>query len=209
MDAFSTFVSFLGEKLQQPLPGLDAQLRLAPVSRIKELKNVTGPLHALESAVLALFFPYKNDIGILLLKRAADNSVHSRQVSFPGGKKENSDADLQETALRETFEETGIPAEEIHVLGTLSRLYIRPSNFNVLPYVGYIDYDPVLQCNAEVERPLKVALSELTNPDLPVERTIKGHDGKRYPVPCYDIQGEIIWGATAMMLSELLAVILE
>jgi len=127
----------------------DAQLRLAPVSRIKELKNVTGPLHALESAVLALFFPYKNDIGILLLKRAADNSVHSRQVSFPGGKKENSDADLQETALRETFEE----------------LYIRPSNFNVLPYVGYIDYDPVLQSNAEVERPLKVALSELTNPD--------------------------------------------
>ncbi len=209
METFSTFVRYLGERLQQPLPGLEAQLRLAPVSRIKELKKMTGPLNAQESAVLALLFPYKSDIGILLLKRASDNSVHSRQVSFPGGKKEDPDTDLLATALRETEEETSIPQKDITILGSLTRLYIQPSNFNVMPYVGYLNYEPVLQANSEVDRPIKVTISELTDPNFPVEKIIKGHDGKLYPVPCYYIQDEIVWGATAMMLSELLAVILE
>ena len=208
-ESFETFITYLEERLQQPLPGLEAQIRLAPVDRIKDLQKVTGPLNAKESAVLALLFPLKNDIGILLIKRTADNSVHSRQVSFPGGKKEPDDTDLMATALRETEEETGIPQEDITVLGTLSKIYIHPSNFNVFPYVGYINYEPELHNNDEVEKPLKVPLQELLNPEFPVEKTIRGHDGQNYLVPSYYIQNEIIWGATAMMLSELLAVILE
>jgi 8-oxo-dGTP pyrophosphatase MutT (NUDIX family) len=209
MESFATFIKYLERRLQQPLPGLDVQLRLVPATRLKELRKMTGPLNARQSSVLVLFFPYKNDIGILLIKRATDKSVHSGQISFPGGKKEDIDPDLKETALRETFEEVGIASENITIIGSLSRLYIPPSNFDVYPFVGYVDSDPVVTINSEVEKVLKVPLSELSSPDLPVEKIIKGHDGQSYAVPCYFIQNEIIWGATAMMLSELLAVILE
>ncbi len=170
---------------------------------------MTGPLNARQSSVLILFFPYKNDIGILLIKRTTDQSVHSGQISFPGGKKEDTDHDLKETALRETFEEVGIAPEYITIIGALSRLYIPPSNFDVYPFVGYVNAHPHVTINSEVEKVMKVSLNELTNPNLPIEKTIRGHDGQLYKVPCYYIQNETIWGATAMMLSELLAVILE
>jgi len=209
MKSFTTFINYLGERLQQDLPGLDAQLRLVPVSRINELKEIKSPLNAKQSSVLVLFYPYQKDVGILLIKRAKDQSVHSRQISFPGGKKEDTDTDLKETALRETFEEVGITPEKVTIIGSLSKLYIPPSNFDVYPYVGYVNYDPGLNTNSEVEKVLKVKLSELTNPNLLIEKSIKGHDGKQYKVPCYFIQNEIIWGATAMMLSELLVIILE
>jgi 8-oxo-dGTP pyrophosphatase MutT (NUDIX family) len=210
MKSFAVFTSYLKERLRQPLPGLEAQIKLAPVNRIKDLKNVTGPLDARESAVLALLFPYKNrDVGILLIKRTVDGSVHSGQISFPGGKKEDCDPDLTATALRETYEETGIPPENVTVLGTLSKIYIHPSNFNVFPYVGYINYEPEVSANSEVEKPLKIPISELLDPVFPVNKEITGKDGNIYSVPCYYIQNEIIWGATAMMLSELLAILIE
>jgi len=209
MESFITFISYLGERLHQALPGLDAQLRLVPATRINELKEIKSPPNAKQSSVLVLFYPYQNDIGILLIKRAKDESVHSRQISFPGGKKEDTDTDLKETALRETFEEVGIAPEKVTIIGSLSKLYIPPSNFDVYPYIGYINYNPELNTNSEVEKVLKVKLSELTDPNLFIEKSVKGRDGKQHEVPCYFIQNEIIWGATAMMLSELIAIILE
>ena len=209
MESFITFISYLGERLQLALPGLDAQLRLVPANRINEFKGIKSPPNAKQSSVLVLFYPYQNDIGILLIKRAKDQSVHSRQISFPGGKKEDTDTDLKETALRETFEEVGIATEKVTIIGSLSKLYIPPSNFDVYPHVGYINYDPVLNTNSEVEKVLKVKLSELTDPNLLIEKSVKGRDGQQHEVPCYFIQNEIIWGATAMMLSELIAIILE
>ena len=209
MESFITFISYLGERLQLALPGLDAQLRLVPANRINEFKGIKSPPNAKQSSVLVLFYPYQNDIGILLIKRAKDQSVHSRQISFPGGKKEDTDTDLKETALRETFEEVGIVPEKVTIIGSLSKLYIPPSNFDVYPNVGYINYNPVLNTNSEVEKVLKVKLSELTDPKLLIQKSVKGRDGKQHEVPCYFIQNEIIWGATAMMLSELIAIILE
>ena len=209
MESFTTFINYLGERLQQTLPGLDAQLHLVPATRINELKEIKSPPNAKQSSVLVLFYPYNNDVGILLIKRAKDQSVHSGQISFPGGKKEHTDTDLKETALRETFEEVGITPEKVTIIGSLSKLYSPPSNFDVYPYVGYINHDPDLNTNSEVEKVLKIKLNELTNPDLLIEKMIYGRDGKKYEVPCYFIQNEIIWGATAMILSELLAIILE
>ena len=103
----------------------------------------------------------------------------------------------------------GIAPEKVTIIGSLTKLYIPPSNFDVYPYVGCINYDPGLNTNSEVEKVIKVPLSELTNPNLLIEKTVDGRDGKQYNVPCYFIQDEIIWGATAMMLSELIAIILE
>lgn len=210
MQNFNSFIGLLKKQLNNSaLPGQDAQLLMVPANRINEFKGIKSPPNAKQSSVLVFFYPYNNDVGILLIKRAKDQSVHSGQISFPGGKKEDSDTDLKETALRETFEEVGIAPEKVTIIGSLSKLYIPPSNFDVYPYVGYINYDPVLNTNSEVEKVLKIKLSEITNPKLLIEKTIKGRDGNRYEVPCYFIQNEIIWGATAMMLSELLAVVLE
>lgn len=209
MQTFISFIKYLEERLQQPLPGLDAQLRLAPITRQNELKKMKSPTHAKQSAVLALLFPKNEDVGILLIKRAIDQTVHSGQISFPGGKKEKTDHSLQETALRETFEEIGIEAGKISIIGSLSKLYIPPSNFDVYPFVGYVKTNPELHTNYEVESILKVSLNELTNPDSIEVKTVNGRDGNVYEVPCYFIQNEIIWGATAMMISELTSIILK
>jgi len=207
MNEFEKLISKLEERLQLPLPGLDAQLRLAPITRLNDLKEMKIPGDARQSAVLALFYPQNGDIGLLLIKRAVDDTVHSGQISFPGGKKEKSDMNLRETALRETHEEVGIAPEHISIIGTLSKMYIPPSNFEVQPFVGYMKNDPLLTTNYEVESVLKVPVSELIKTDSIQYKTIKARDGKFYEVPCYFVQNEIIWGATAMMLSELTAII--
>jgi 8-oxo-dGTP pyrophosphatase MutT (NUDIX family) len=207
MEAFETFIAQFKERLQKPLPGLETQLRLAPITRLNDLKKIKSPDNARQSAVLALFYPQNGDIGLLLIKRAVDDTVHSGQISFPGGKKEKSDADLRETALRETFEEIGISSADISIIGSLSKLYIPPSNFDVYPFVGYISSQPKLSTNYEVEKVISASLSEFTQPDAIRYKTIKGRDGQLYEVPCYMVQDEIIWGATAMMLSELIAII--
>lgn len=209
MKAFEKLINRLEERLQLPLPGLVEQLRLAPITRLNELKEIKIPGNARQSAVLALFYPQYGDIGLLLIKRAVDDTVHSGQISFPGGKKEKTDKSLQETALRETYEEVGIAPENISIIGILSKMYIPPSNFEVQPFVGFMKNDPQLSTNYEVESVLKVPVSELTGADSIQYKTIKGRDGKWYEVPCYFVQDEIIWGATAMMLSELIAIISE
>lgn len=207
MKTFENLIKKLEIKLQLPLPGLAEQLRLAPVNRLNEMKELIIPDNARQSAVLALFYPENDRAGILLIKRAVDDTVHSGQISFPGGKKEDSDPDLQQTALRETFEEIGISPEQISVIGTLSKLYIPPSNFEVQPFVGYLKNKPELRTNYEVESVLKVSFDDLCKTDSIQHKIVKGRDGQLYEVPCFYIQNEIIWGATAMMLSELIAIL--
>lgn len=207
MEEFETFIAQLKERLQMPLPGMETQLRMAPITRLKDLKKMKSPADALQSAVLVIFFPQNGEIRLLLIRRAVDDTVHSGQISFPGGKKEVSDADLQQTALRETFEEIGISSVDISIIGSLSKLYIPPSNFDVYPFVGYISSQPKLSSNYEVEKVISASLSEFTQTDSIQFKTIRGRDGKLYEVPCYIVQDEIIWGATAMMLSELIAII--
>jgi 8-oxo-dGTP pyrophosphatase MutT (NUDIX family) len=209
MNSFETFIAQIKKRLQKPLPGLDAQLRLAPITRLNDLKEIKIPGDARQSAVLALFYPQSRDIGLLLIKRAVDDTVHSGQISFPGGKKEETDADLRQTALRETFEEVGIAPEYISIIGTLSKMYIPPSNFEVQPFIGYMKNDPQLITNYEVESVIKVSLNDLTHPKAIQNKTIRSRNGQLYEVPCYFINDEIIWGATAMMLSELIAIISE
>ncbi len=207
MEAFETFIEQLKKRLQKPLPGLEIQLRLAPITRLNELKKIKSPDDAQQSAVLALLYPQNGNVGLLIIKRAVDDTVHSGQISFPGGKREKSDTDLRETALRETFEEIGISSTDISIIGSLSKLYIPPSNFDVYPFVGYISSEPELNINYEVEKVIKVSLNELTHKDAIQYKTINGRDGQFYEVPCYFVQGEIIWGATAMMLSELISIV--
>ena len=207
MSAFTIFIEKLHEKLSRKLPGQSAQLKMAPITRLLELeRNHTSELPR-KSAVLVLFYPDTNKIKLILIKRAKDQTVHSGQISFPGGKYEESDKDLQATALREAHEEVGLEPEKVTLIGSLSKLYIPPSNFDVYPFVGFVTQKPLLNGNHEVEHILEIDFDELRKPETCVEKPIFHRSGKEVRVPSYSIKGEIIWGATAMMISELLEIV--
>ncbi len=202
------FISSIKDELARPLPGIDAQMKMTPITRQREMfkaKHVSPPM---ESAVLILLFPYKKQLQIALIKRAAYDGVHSAQIAFPGGKHEENDDTLIVTALRETHEEIGINPSEISILGKLTKLYIPPSNFNVLPVIGFMKNKPhFIIDEKEVEEVLIVRLSELINPGTIQYKKIESRDKSQISVPCYFINSKIIWGATAMIISELLEVV--
>jgi len=187
------------EKLKQRLPGVRAQQDMAPTFR-GSFKEDGRPKMA---AVMALLYPYREEGFLVFIKRNLYDGPHSGQVSFPGGAWEEEDQDLQQTALRETREELGIEAD-IRVLGALTPLHIPVSNFLVHPFLGWCEERPVFQPDAsEVQYLIEVALSELTNPQICHSERIH-HHGQWIHTPYYRVGKEKIWGATAMMLSEIL-----
>ncbi|MBU3928467.1 MAG: CoA pyrophosphatase, partial [Bacteroidetes bacterium] len=143
---------------------------------------------------------------LIMIKRALDETVHSGQIAFPGGKAEKEDASLENTALRETFEEVGIQPQQVEIIGKLTDLYIPPSNYLVAPFVGILQEEPHITPNYEVERALIIPLSDLMNQGNCMEKTISVRS-IQLQVPCYTLDGEIIWGASSMMLAELLEVL--
>ena len=134
---------------------------------------------------------------------------HSKQISFPGGRFEETDQHLLQTARRETYEEFGIPESDIQTVGQLSGLYIPVSNFWVQPYVGYIPIEPVFQIDpVEVDALIEVPLSTLLHPQTRTTRDIATHQGHILrDMPCFVVDEKIIWGATAMMLQEFLHIL--
>lgn len=208
MNNFNLLIKEIESNLtDEALPGLNAQLRMAPVSRLQELNNSGNNRIPKRSAILILFYPDNGSTKLVMIKRALDDSVHSGQIAFPGGKFEVKDKHLEETALRETSEEVGIKPNAISIIGKLSTLYIPPSNFDVYPFIAYTREKPEMIKNHEVERIIEVDLEELLAPDNITQKTITHRFGKLVDVPCFFIQNEIIWGATAMIIGELLEVI--
>ena len=196
-----------------PLPGEKAQLSMSPVTRkmmneeMRRSNNGSGlKKDTRKSAVLILFYPIDNIPHIAMIKRAPDNTVHSGQISFPGGKVEKIDGSLEATALREANEEVGIMQESVKVIGQLTKLYIPPSNFDVFPFVGYSDSRPNFVTNHEVDKLMEVKLSDLLDANNRTYNTITHRDGNEFVVPSYSIQDEVIWGATGMILGELMEV---
>ena len=197
------------------LPGLSSQLKMAPKSRLVELAKsqlLSGRAgewvgeNAKKSAVLILFYPKNNRVHLVMIVRAADKSVHGGQVSFPGGMVEEIDDSLIHTALREANEEIGIIPESVKIIGLLTKLYIPPSNFDVYPIVSYTDSTPIFKSNYEVQEVLEIDLETLLNPQTLTFKNILHRTGEEFKVPCYYIQGEVIWGASAMIMAELLEI---
>jgi len=208
MNHFILFIKNIESSLSTAeLPGLNAQLSMAPVSRLQELKFSNNKRVVKKSAVLILFYPENGSTKMVMIKRAVDDTVHSGQIAFPGGKFEAKDKTLAETALRETSEEVGIKPDLIKVFGQLSTLYIPPSNYDVYPFIAYTHEKPLMKKNHEVERIIEIDIEELLTPDNTTQKTITHRFGKLVDVPCFYIQNEIIWGATAMIIGELLEVI--
>lgn len=196
------WISRLSEEMQKPLPGAEAQLRMSPSVRIPASSG--KPVK--KGGVLLLLYPCKSSIHIVFIKRTEYEGVHSGQVSFPGGMHEETDPTLVKTALRETMEETGIPANEIKIIGQLTPLNIPISNTDVFPYVGVSQERPVFKHDpSEVEYLIEVRIDELLDPANQKHENLSVA-GNSIKVPYFDVQNNHIWGATAMILSEFLEI---
>lgn len=207
-EIYEPFLRQLRRDLSAPLPGRAAQYRMAPRPRPGgEFDDAPRP-DARRGGVLALFYPHAGQIFLPLILRPTYPGVHSGQIGFPGGGYEAVDGDLAATALRETYEEIGVHPSQYTVLGQLTPLYVAASNYLVQPVVGWIDYRPTFnpdpyEVAALIEAPLTTLLDPATRRVEPW--TMRG---RAIEVPFFALgeYGEYaVWGATAMMLSELLA----
>lgn len=207
---FVRFIEQLKIRLQQPLPGEEAQYLMAPITRLQNKYLSPEIYNPKKSAVLILLFPENELIKTVFIERPVYEGVHSGQVAFPGGKFEESDMDLKQTALRETFEEIGIRPDTINVIGKLTDLYINPSNFLVSPFIGYVsDIPDFIIDPREVQKIVTYNLFDLNNAAIRSEKEITFSGGFTLKTPYYDIEGLTVWGATAMMISELNALVEE
>jgi 8-oxo-dGTP pyrophosphatase MutT (NUDIX family) len=205
---FQLFIEKLKTNLQKPLPGVEVQFEMAHVKREKVLANSYESQNYRPSAVLILLYPNEQQqTSVLLIERMTYNGHHSGQIAFPGGKAEPSDVDLQATALREFFEETGSDITPT-VIGKLTPVYIPVSKFMVQPFVSFVEQKPSFSASAyEVNELIEWEITHLLNPDIIKETTIEPTPGYKIKTPYFDVQGKVLWGATAMMLNELKKII--
>ncbi|AWW32911.1 coenzyme A pyrophosphatase [Echinicola strongylocentroti] len=197
----------LALRIKTPLPGKAGQIKMAP-KPMDEARFAQEQIdNARIGAVLILLYPNGKDCMVPFIKRPDYDGTHGGQVSLPGGKKEPTDANLEETALRETEEEIGVPATKVKLLGKLSRLYIPPSNFLVTPFVGYVDELPLFTPDPrEVARIIHCDFKTLVDNRIRKETTIKVRGDFMLQAPYFDIDKEVVWGATAMILAELMMI---
>jgi 8-oxo-dGTP pyrophosphatase MutT (NUDIX family) len=190
----------LARRLDAPLPGLEAQRQMAPAGRISDSYD-PNPQGANQAAVL-LIVAFRHEL--VFIRRATDGRAHSGQIAFPGGAREPGDADLAATALREAEEEIGVPRDAVRVLGALTPVYVGVSNYVVHPFVGWTDRLPLFTCQpTEVDEAIVLPIADFATArdELQMIRA-----GSPYRAPCYRFGPVTVWGATAMITAEFLAV---
>ncbi len=193
--------------LQATLPGKTAQDKMSHAIR-KHATNL--PEDARTACVLALLYPKNEQWHIAFIERQSSHpdDKHGGQISFPGGMQESTDPSLEYTALREAFEEIGVPMEAVKVLGPTTPLYIPVSNFQVFPFIGYVETTPTFQPQpSEVRSILEVPIKDFSKPETLKTRDMKiSKNMTLKKVPYYDVEDHVLWGATAMMLREMLEI---
>jgi 8-oxo-dGTP pyrophosphatase MutT (NUDIX family) len=203
-----TFINFFDATSaisEVELPSITSHIKMAPLERVKSLQEpIYSSLTAKKAAVMMLFYPKERETHLVLIKRNSYPGVHSSQIAFPGGKVDPEDVDYRQTALRETFEEIGISEDKISVVKDFTPLYIPPSDFLVYPFMGVCstEIEFVLQ-QEEVAGIIEVPLKTLLDDAIISNKILDTSYAKSLEVPVFEIEGHIVWGATAMMLSEL------
>lgn len=201
---FESFLLLIS-KIENVKPaGSTSQFKMAPKER-KILSSFSiNRRKPKKAAVLALFYPNKNnETCFSLILRPNYKGVHSRQISFPGGKQEVYDGCLKDTALRETYEEIGIEKVDIDIKKQMTNTFIPPSNFLVSPFLGILSYTPTFRNNHEVEKVIEVKLLDLLKETSVTSKKLSTSYMNNIDVPYYKLNGYTVWGATAMMLSEI------
>jgi 8-oxo-dGTP pyrophosphatase MutT (NUDIX family) len=206
---FTDFVKHLSKIEKESLLSRDAHIKMAPLERIS-YSDETQYLdkNPKKAAVLMLFYPKNERTHLALIVRNSYPGVHSSQIGFPGGKVELSDANLTETALRETHEEVGIAPHQIQVVKTFSEIYIPPSNYLVAPFMG-IAYEELtfIPDPNEVKKVLELSIADFLDEQILTKVTMSTSYATDIEVPAFQVDKYIVWGATAMMMSELKEVI--
>lgn len=202
----SALKTFLKNSLNGKLPGETAHIKMLPPGR--RLKTFDHELSSIkQSSVLLLVYPENDQLFICLTKRPSTMKHHPGQISFPGGKVEKEDISAEMTALREAHEEVGIDRNKIEILGKLSDLYVEVSRFSIQPFLAWANEKPEFIVDyGEVEELIIFPISEFVTNETVAEielETVSGPLLIRY----YPFNGEIIWGATAMILSELIEIL--
>ncbi|WP_452223219.1 NUDIX hydrolase [Lacinutrix chionoecetis] len=201
---FESFLKSIVKIENLPLPAETSQFKMSPPYR-EHLVTLQAERikRAKKSAVLALFYPnINNEAHLILILRKTYKGVHSAQVGFPGGKLETKETE-QQAALRETEEEIGVDQNKITVLKELTQMYIPPSNFYVKPFIGYVDKTPhLVKEDKEVEAILEINLEDFLNEKNVTTKLVTTSNGLKVNVPAYNLNNHLVWGATAMMLSE-------
>ena len=198
-------IAAIYHKLQEPLPGKSAHLKLAPYRKSTFDLDFNKINPKLASTLLLLYQP-GDKVKFVLIQRPDYSGTHGGQISFPGGKNEDGET-LKETAIRETFEEIGIVKEKIQVIGELSQVYIPPSNFLISPFIAFLDENPrFIPEQKEVKQILEIDLDELLREDVIQEKEMvvgKNTDNPmKIKVPYMDLHHHTVWGATGVILSE-------
>ena len=202
---FAEFEKRVVKIAKMELPGEAIQLKMAPIERLIELKTKARELNtARRAGVLALFYPNSNkEACLILILRKTYKGVHSAQIGFPGGKVEQEDINIEATALRETEEEVGVSRDTVSVLKELTEIYIPPSNFFVQPFIAITSKTPnFIAQEDEVEELIEVPLSHFMDDAILTTKILSTSYANNIKVPAFLLNGHTVWGATAMMLSE-------
>jgi 8-oxo-dGTP pyrophosphatase MutT (NUDIX family) len=188
-----------------------SQIKLAPSFRKEFIKlNSNKLLNSKKAAVIAALYEDDNKVRLILILRNTYNGVHSNQIGFPGGRVEDYDKTLFDTAIRETYEEIGVRVQKNELIRELHEIYIPPSNFNVYPFLVILNHPPsFVKDDKEVKEVITIDLESLLNckitqTQIPIPAKLKELNIQNdVEVPAFKLAGYNVWGATAMMLSEI------
>jgi len=203
---FDEFLISISKIKSIPLPAEASQFKMVPPFRQQLIQRQKEAMkNAKKAGVLALFYPNSNnETHFVLILRKAYNGVHSAQIAFPGGKLEMQDHSLKETAIRETFEEIGVPTEHIEVVQELTEVYIPPSNFHVQPFIAISKQVPnFIKQDDEVEAIIEIPIHHFFDDNTLITKAVTTSYSVDVEVPAFKLNGHVVWGATAMMLSEI------
>ena len=204
---FEKFIEQLKLELENPLPGNAAHLKMAPGSNEEIKKKYSEfPVDAKRASTVCLLFPINDEPHFTLIKRTEDGRAHSGQIAFPGGRIENEESKI-EAAIRETEEELGFKIYENNILKELTNIYVFVSQFIVFPFLAFTNKNPnFIAQESEVAQILKVKVADLLDDKNCMRKDINVR-GMKMNVPCFLLNNQIVWGATAVMLSEIKEII--
>ena len=202
---FKVFLDFVPKIAKENLLSETAHQIMEPQQRRDFLNQIDlNTINPRESAVMMLFYPKNNKTHLALIIRNSYPGIHSSQIAFPGGKVELFDSSLEETALRETHEEIGISQDKITIIRPFTRIYIPPSNFMVYPFLGYSQQELFFNPDpSEVAGIIELPIDDFLDEKNVIIEKIKTSYTEEILVPAFKIKEHVVWGATAMMLSEL------
>ncbi len=202
---FDDFLKYAPKILNVELPAINAHRKMMPLFRQEVLKNIDfSQVVPKKAAVLMLFYPKDSLTHLALIVRAPYEGLHSSQIAFPGGKVELEDNDLTATALRETHEEIGVHPDKINVIRSFTEVYIPPSNFMVYPFLGICTEELEFQLQEdEVAGIIELPLLEFLDEKILATNILKTSYADDVNVPGFKFKEHFIWGATAMIMSEL------